>query len=117
MSTKPETALRVKTNARLFLQQTRLAKWSGKAHVAFLLLQIEDVIEPLDDDTRAALIERLEFQGLGGNASQFRQYLIREGVLGKAEAQTEPEAILDRYADLIGAPEKPKAQEGPPKAA
>jgi hypothetical protein len=98
----------VKAEAIAFASKAGLSgKWPQEAHIALLAFLIAKTLGIADAESKIAMMDLFAQHGLGGNASQFSQW-----VWPKKAAS--PEASGNRYAGFL-TPEAPKPPE-PPKA-
>lgn len=93
----PKSADQIKADAVAFAAKANLANraWPQEAHVAFLAKSIANEFGIAKPEDRLALIALLSIHGLGGNASQFRQWVFPEPEKAKATS-----AAANRYANI-----------------
>jgi hypothetical protein len=82
----------VKAGAKRILDAQKSAKAWGKAEHIALISNLAADYDCTDKEQKREFRQILSFKGVGGNDSQFRQWLVKEGLMSKADAQP-----LDEY--------------------
>lgn len=86
MASKSPMNAEIKDIAAAICEKNELSAWNQKAHVGLILSLAKRHGMPAD--RLPAFAASLEHKGVGGNASQFAQALVEEGILEKRESAT-----------------------------
>src|SRR5690349_14357632 len=83
------------------IKDSKIEAWSAETHIRMIMAEVKHVFPEIGSEEnkvrRIALAESLAMNGLGGNASQFRQWL--ENPKGANLLKKTP-TLDDRFADI-----------------